>query len=278
MLVSSKYFTVKWEVGAQYPLHPAEFLATPLATDLPWSQGNEDDIPNTHLCCCPCTVCTATLRRGRSARPRTWSGTTPRSSPCRRTRSSGPRSWAGRTDTAPLPPASSSASSSLILPSSSFAALSSAPSSSAGLLLLLQNKDNLWISKNFKEICLLGLLSIGLLLTLLSTKGLFCYLPTYRQSFMVVDIKLYHKTSYFYTQNVFTWNKMIFIKWLLFWYICLVNGFIGTFVLYQCDNMFILQQEVRKYKSSGVSSLLCWYLNIDIEWNTHYVLMRASYI
>ena len=34
--------------------------------------------------------------------------------------------------------------------------------------------------------------------------------------------------------------------------ICLVNGFIGTFVLYQCNNMFILLWEVKEYKSCGV--------------------------
>ena len=34
--------------------------------------------------------------------------------------------------------------------------------------------------------------------------------------------------------------------------ICLKNGFTGTFVLYQCNNMFILLREVRKYKSCGV--------------------------
>ena len=33
--------------------------------------------------------------------------------------------------------------------------------------------------------------------------------------------------------------------------ICLVSGF-DTFVLYQCDNKFILLREVRKYKSCGV--------------------------
>ena len=48
----------------------------------------------------------------------------------------------------------------------------------------------------------LGLLSTGLLLTLLSTKGFFCFLPTYGQSSMIVDIKLYHKTLYYYTHKI----------------------------------------------------------------------------
>ena len=49
--------------------------------------------------------------------------------------------------------------------------------------------------------------------------------------------------------------------------ICLVNGFIGTFVLYQCNNMFILLREVRKYKSCGVFISLvlifeqCYFVN-----------------
>ena len=46
----------------------------------------------------------------------------------------------------------------------------------------------------------LGLLSTGLLLTLLST--IFCCLPTYQQSSKVVDIKLYHKTLYNYTHKI----------------------------------------------------------------------------
>ena len=42
--------------------------------------------------------------------------------------------------------------------------------------------------------------------------------------------------------------------------IFLVNGFIGTFSLYQCNNMFILLREVRKYKSCGVFNLFCHFV------------------
>ena len=60
-----------------------------------------------------------------------------------------------------------------------------------------------------------------------------------------------HKTSYYCT------HKMCLpeIKWhslngsVL---ICLVNGFVGTFVLSQCGNVIILLQEVRKHKSCRV--------------------------
>ena len=40
--------------------------------------------------------------------------------------------------------------------------------------------------------------------------------------------------------------------------IYLVNGFNGKFVLYQCNNMFILLWEVREYKSCGVFISLVW--------------------
>ena len=109
-----------------------------------------------------------------------------------------------------------------------------------------------------------GLLSIGLLSTLLLKKGLFCNLPTYQQSSMVVDIKLYHKTLFYYTEFFFfTWNKMTFIKW-LFWYVlwmvlllvhlCFTNATICSSYYGKWENI----------KAVGFSSLLCWYLNIVI--------------
>ena len=103
---------------------------------------------------------------------------------------------------------------------------------------------------------------------------------------MVADIKLYHKTSYYYTQNIEFVNNYVFFFlffFSLFLFIDfndyntvynksvinqgnqrLVNAYIGRYfcapsMRHKFNIMFILLREVRTYKSCGVfiSYLFC---------------------